>query len=112
MKGRGIGMVKLRERISVKDVGLLLIGAVIYSIGTHAFMVPANIAPGGASGIALMVNYLTDLPVGALTLVLNIPLFNTGLVLSQPPFRRHNGSSEHRMLSDSGSGGGSHLPGV
>ena len=56
MKGRGIGMVKLRERISVKDVGLLLIGAVIYSIGTHAFMVPANIAPGGASGIALMVN--------------------------------------------------------
>ena len=74
MKGRGIGMVKLRERISVKDVGLLLIGAVIYSIGTHAFMVPANIAPGGASGIALMVNYLTDLPVGALTLVLNIPL--------------------------------------
>ena len=72
MKGRGIGMVKLRERISVKDVGLLLIGAVIYSIGTHAFMVPANIAPGGASGIALMVNYLTDLPVGALTLVLSI----------------------------------------
>jgi len=106
MKGRGIGMVKLRERISVKDVGLLLIGAVIYSIGTHAFMVPANIAPGGASGIALMVNYLTDLPVGALTLVLNIPL----LILAW--FRRHNGSSEHRMLSDSGSGGGSHLPGV
>lgn len=74
VRGGCVEMEKLREKISFKDMGLLLVGAVIYSIGTHAFMVPANIAPGGASGIALMVNYLTDLPVGALTLVLNIPL--------------------------------------
>lgn len=67
-------MEKLYKKNSFKDVGLLLIGAVISSIGTHAFMVPANIAPGGATGIALMVNYLTELPVGALTLVLNVPL--------------------------------------
>lgn len=67
-------MENINRKISLKDLGLIFVGAVIYSIGTHAFMVPANIAPGGASGIALMVNYLTELPVGALTLVLNIPL--------------------------------------
>lgn len=65
---------KLNLKFSGKDMALLIVGAVVYSIGTQAFVVPANIAPGGASGIALMVNYLTDLPVGGLTLSLNVPL--------------------------------------
>lgn len=63
-----------RKWFSLREMGLLIAGAVIYSIGTHAFIVPANIAPGGASGLALMVNYLTGWPVGILTLILNIPL--------------------------------------
>lgn len=57
-----------------RDVSLLLIGSLIYGIGIYMFVVPANIAPGGASGIALMVNFVTGLPVGTLTLVLNVPL--------------------------------------
>ena len=35
---------------------------------------PANIAPGGAVGIALMMNYVTGLPVGRMTLLVNLPL--------------------------------------
>lgn len=58
----------------LRDVSLLLIGSLIYGIGIYMFVVPANIAPGGASGIALMVNFATGLPVGTLTLVLNVPL--------------------------------------
>ena len=58
----------------LRDVSLLLIGSLIYGIGIYMFVVPANIAPGGASGIALMVNFVTGLPVGTLTLVLNVPL--------------------------------------
>ena len=41
---------------SVRDMLLLVIGALIYSVGTQSFIVPANIAPGGAVGIALMMN--------------------------------------------------------
>lgn len=67
-------MQKLNIKFSAKDIALLLIGSFVYGIGTHAFIVPANIAPGGASGIALMTKYLFDLPVGTMTLVLNIPL--------------------------------------
>ncbi len=59
---------------AIKDVLFLLAGAVIYSIGTHSFIEPANIAPGGAVGIALMGNYVTELPVGRLTLAVNLPL--------------------------------------
>lgn len=67
-------MEKMGLKFSARDIGLILSGSLIYGIATHAFVVPANIAPGGASGIALMVNYLTALPVGILTLALNVPL--------------------------------------
>lgn len=62
------------KKDSIKDVMFLLLGALIYSVGTHSFIEPANIAPGGAVGIALMANYVTGLPVGRLTLAVNLPL--------------------------------------
>ena len=64
----------LVRKVSLKDLLLLIAGAAIYSVGTHSFIEPANIAPGGAVGIALMANYVTDLPVGRLTLAVNLPL--------------------------------------
>lgn len=67
-------MEKLNGRELWKDISLLLLGSLIYGIGTYVFVVPANIAPGGATGVALMVNYVTGLPVGILTLLLNVPL--------------------------------------
>lgn len=71
-------MIKVFRRAGVKEVALLIIGSVIYSIGTWSFVTQANIAPGGAMGIALMINHLTNWPVGLMTLVVNMPL----LVLS------------------------------
>lgn len=62
------------KKDSIKDVLFLLLGALIYSVGTHSFIEPANIAPGGAVGVALMINYVTKLPVGRLTLAVNLPL--------------------------------------
>lgn len=67
-------MNKLKGKECARDLILLMTGALIYSLGTRCFVVPANIAPGGAVGIALMGNFLTGLPVGSLTLVVNMPL--------------------------------------
>lgn len=53
---------------------LLLVGILIYDIGTHAFVEPAQVAPGGAIGVALLVNHLTNLPIGMMTMATNIPL--------------------------------------
>ena len=53
---------------------LLLIGSVFYSVGIHAFVTPANIAPGGAAGISLLINFITGAPVGITTLLINAPL--------------------------------------
>ncbi len=52
------------------DIG----GSTIFSIGLSCFAAPKEIAPGGVSGIAVMINYLTDIPLGTLTLLMNIPL--------------------------------------
>lgn len=54
--------------------GLILAGTVVCGIGIRAFIEPAHIAPGGASGAALMIHFLTGVPVGLLILFLNIPL--------------------------------------
>ena len=67
-------MEKYIGKYSVKDFLYLILGAVIYSIGTHSFIETANIAPGGAVGVALMLNHVTNLPVGRLTLMVNVPL--------------------------------------
>lgn len=67
-------MDKQRLRGCIKSTAILIAGAIIYSIGTQCLISPANIAPGGAVGIALMFSYLTNLPVGGLTLMVNIPL--------------------------------------
>ena len=57
-----------------KNLELLLVGILIYDIGTHAFVEPAQVAPGGAIGVALLVNHLTNLPIGMMTMATNIPL--------------------------------------
>ena len=62
-------MEKLNGRELWKDISLLLLGSLIYGIGTYVFVIPANIAPGGATGVALMVNYVTGLPSRILTLL-------------------------------------------
>ncbi len=50
-------------------------GAVLQAFGVWCFVEPCKIAPGGASGIALLINHLTtSLPVGTLTFLINIPL--------------------------------------
>lgn len=65
-----------RERIlSYAQIALgCLIGAAAYPL----FMTPNNIAPGGLTGVAMILNFLLGLPVGVTSLALNVPLFLIG----------------------------------
>jgi len=51
-----------------------LIGAVAYPL----FLVPNNIAPGGLTGLATVLHFLFQWPVGTVSLIMNIPLFLVG----------------------------------
>ena len=51
------------------------VGAVIYAVGFQFFLYPNNITSGGVVGTSMIINQLTGLPVGVMTILLNIPLF-------------------------------------
>ena len=57
---------------------IIIVGSIIYAVGFQFFMYPNSIVSGGVVGIAMIVNRLTDFPVGVLTIVLNLPLFVVG----------------------------------
>lgn len=58
----------------IKFLLLNIIGSVLYGIGIHSFTAPQHIAPGGASGIGILVNYVSGFPIGLFTFLFNIPL--------------------------------------
>mgnify|MGYP002233539334 CR=1 FL=1 len=68
----------MNKKLNVKgfctDLAYDLVGSVLYAAGIVCFVNPANMAPGGMSGVAILLNYLWGLPIGTMTIVLNIPL--------------------------------------
>lgn len=55
------------------------LGSVLYGISVTVFTAPNNIAPGGITGIATVLHYLFNTPIGTMIFILNIPLFVIGL---------------------------------
>ncbi len=51
-----------------------VVGCACYAAGVTIFAVPNNIAQSGMTGVAIIINYLTDLPIGVANFALNIPL--------------------------------------
>lgn len=56
----------------------IMIGCILGGAAYPLFLTPGNIAPGGLTGIAMVINYLFHWPVGTVTLILNVPLFIFG----------------------------------
>ena len=59
----------------VVKYALVALGSALFAAGFQLFLYPNSIIVGGVSGIAMIINYLVGLPVGIMTIVLNIPLF-------------------------------------
>ena len=49
-------------------------GSILYALGLYTFVLRAGFAPGGVSGISIIIHVFTGWPIGALVLLLNIPL--------------------------------------
>ncbi len=71
-------MKAIRQGYPPKELGMDLLcdlaGALLFNIGIYNFAVNAEFAPVGVSGIALILRYLFGLPMGIMTIVLNIPI--------------------------------------
>ena len=51
-----------------------VLGSILSAIGIYTFAKLASFAPGGISGVALILIHLWNLPIGTTSLVINIPL--------------------------------------
>lgn len=61
-------------KIFVEYLGIT-IGCAIMAISINLFSAPNKIAPGGISGLATVIYYVTKLPIGITMLIFNLPLF-------------------------------------
>lgn len=69
---------KLLKQERFLAYGQILLGCIIGGAAYPLFLVPNQIAPGGLTGIATILNYLFQLPVGITSMALNLPLFLIG----------------------------------
>ena len=58
----------------------IAIGTALVAASTSLFLLPTQLSSGGFSGIATIVYYLLEIPLGTTILVLNIPLFIMSLI--------------------------------
>lgn len=57
----------------------ILIGSLISAVAVNEFLIPHHLLSGGVGGIALIIQYITDISAGALILIINIPIFIIGI---------------------------------
>jgi uncharacterized membrane-anchored protein YitT (DUF2179 family) len=63
----------------IRQLTGVLLGASIVGTSINSLILPNQIADGGITGIAIVLHYLLDWPVGMAIFLLNIPLFIVGL---------------------------------
>lgn len=58
---------------------MILAGSVAYAAGIGLFLNPNSLAPGGVTGISIILNRFTPFAVGTLSLFINLPIMCIGL---------------------------------
>jgi len=80
MKNKLLSLVnRFDSRSAFRNFTLLTAGGLIMALAMNLFLIPAQIAPGGVSGIAIIIHNFIDWPIGLMSFVLNVPLLFLGL---------------------------------
>jgi uncharacterized membrane-anchored protein YitT (DUF2179 family) len=67
-----------KTKAMIIKIILITFGSFVYAMGISVFLDPNNLAPGGTTGIAIIINSLTGLKTGTLVLLINIPILIFG----------------------------------
>ncbi|MEW6403262.1 MAG: YitT family protein [Chloroflexota bacterium] len=63
---------------AIRDYFLIALGGLLQAISLRLFLVPAQLASGGVTGISQLINHFTDWPIGMMVFLGNLPLFALG----------------------------------
>lgn len=73
-----INQSRVREWTFYKDVFFIFCGAILVAVSLQLFLVKNYVIDGGVVGLSIMLSYITNLEVGLLLLILNIPFLILG----------------------------------
>ena len=76
----------MKNRISLKELFLIIVGTAIVAAAVYFFMLPSHVTVGSASALALVISNFVPLPVSAITFGLNAFLLVVGFLLIGPEF--------------------------
>nr|WP_300003935.1 YitT family protein [Tissierella sp.] len=72
----------MKKKFDIKRFLLINIGIIILAIGLYFFLIPANLAVGGVTGLAMVLNKITPLlPIGIIMFITNIILFVIAFII-------------------------------
>lgn len=71
-----------REKLlsEIRDFAIVTIGSLIYAVGLSMFLDANNISAGGIAGLAMIVSYFTNIDLGLMIFLMNLPLFIAGWI--------------------------------
>ena len=81
----------LKSKTFILDVIFIFLGCLIASLGVNLFLTHAKLLSGGATGIALIIQYLSNVPAGIVVFLLNVPLFIVSFKKLSPSFTLYSG---------------------
>lgn len=58
----------------IKNLIKITVAAVMYAAGVTLFFNPNNLVPGGATGVAMIINRISGVEIGTLVFFINVPL--------------------------------------
>lgn len=70
---------KKRGLRTIKHLILIVAASVIYAAGVSLFLDPNNLAPGGVTGVSVILNRLSGIETGTLYFLLNVPIVLLGI---------------------------------
>ena len=71
---------RIRVKKIIVDILYFVAGAIIYSVSVNVFLSPNGISPGGFTGVAAVINHITNIPTGTMLFVFNIPVLIVGYI--------------------------------
>ncbi len=64
----------------LKGYFFMILGCILYALGTSLFLAPNSIVAGGVSGLAVLINYVNkNIPVGMIIIAINVPILALGI---------------------------------
>lgn len=63
----------------LKSLAIIAVASFIYAVGISLFLDPNQLAPGGVTGIAVILNRLVNVETGTLYFLLNVPIVLLGI---------------------------------